>query len=160
MEIVVQREPSRALTTMGTMEVSDGTLSLFLFTLEDQVRAAGVKVYGETAIPANRYPLAVTRSAKFNKYLPIIGGVPGYEGVRIHSLNNRKQTLGCIGVGQTSADTNGDLAEDVIQRSHAAMDALMEKIAQRDGKDPDGVERWVIKEPTWITIRNAPGVTA
>jgi len=155
MELLVQREPSRDLTTMGVLQADDAQSRLYLFTLEDQVRPAGVKVYGETAIPAGRYPVMITRSSKFNKYLPLLVGVPMFDGVRIHSLNNRKQTMGCIGVGQTSADLDGDLAEDVIQRSRAAMDALMMKIARRDGEDPDGVERWVLKEATWIDIRDA-----
>jgi hypothetical protein len=155
MELLVEREPSRDLTTVGTMVVADSISSLFLFTLEDEVRAPGVKIYGETAIAAGRYRVTITRSNKFHKYLPEIHDVPGYEGVRIHSLNDRKQTLGCIGVGLTEADTGGTPAEDWIGRSREAMAKLMDKIARRDGVDGDGVERWALKEETWITIRNA-----
>ena|SRR3990167_8340906 len=153
MEIYEQREPSKNLVTMGSMWVDDAENRLYLFTLEDQMRPEGVKVDGETAIRAGRYRVVITRSPKFKKYLPEILGVPGFLGVRIHSLNNRKQTEGCIGVGLECAD-------EEIHRSREAMSKLMQKIARRDGEDPDGVEHWVEKEPTWISIYNpaAPDV--
>lgn len=147
MEIEVWREQSKALATMGTMYVDDATTRLALFSLEDQMRPEGVKVYGETAIPAGRYEIKITRSRKFKKYLPLLVDVAGFDGVRIHSLNNRKQTEGCIGVGL-------ECAEEEIHRSREAMNKLMAKIARPAGMDPDEVERWELKEPTFITIHN------
>jgi len=149
MELLVEREQSKQETTMGCMSIDDAETRLYLFTLEDQVRPPGVKVPGETAIPADRYPVHITRSRKFGKYLPLILGVPGFAGVRIHSLNNRKQTEGCVGVGL-------ECATEEIHRSREAMNKLMRKIAQPVGMDPDGVERWELREPTFINIKNPP----
>jgi hypothetical protein len=147
MEIVNQREPSKNLTTMGSMWVDDDVSRLYLFTLEDQIRPQGIKVPGETAIPAGRYQVLITKSARFKQYLPLIINVPMFDGIRIHSLNNRKQTEGCIGVGLERAD------EDIL-RSREAMSKLMNKIARPSGLDDDGAVRWELKEPTFITIKN------
>lgn len=59
-----------------------------------------LKVYGETAIPSGIYPVTITYSSKFKKNLPLISNVKGYSGIRIHSGNTAKDTLGCILVGK------------------------------------------------------------
>ena len=69
-------------------------------TLEDPVRSIrDVKIEGETAIPTGRYPVTITWSPKFQKFLPILSGVPGYTGVRIHRGNTADDTRGCILLG-------------------------------------------------------------
>jgi len=54
----------------------------------------------ETAIPEGRYPLVMTKSMRFKKWLPLLLGVPGFSGVRIHAGNTAKDTQGCILVGE------------------------------------------------------------
>lgn len=54
------------------------------------------KVYGETAIPTGRYAVIMSYSPKFRKTLPEVLDVPGYGGIRIHSGNTPKDTLGCL----------------------------------------------------------------
>ena len=81
-------------------------------TLEDQDRGLScdmpleqikkLKVYGETAIPIGRYQITWTYSPRFKKMLPLLNGVPGYEGIRIHPLNKAKETQGCIGCGRNT----------------------------------------------------------
>ena len=66
-------------------------------------RSSGVKARkepGKTAIPEGRYPLVITKSVRFKKWLPLLLGVPGFAGIRIHAGNTAKDTQGCILVGE------------------------------------------------------------
>lgn len=58
------------------------------------------KVYGETAIPTGTYTVTYTYSNKFKKMMPAINNVKGFSGIRIHSGNTEKDSLGCIILGQ------------------------------------------------------------
>lgn len=58
------------------------------------------KVYGKTAIPSGRYKVSITYSPKYKKNMPLIENVKGFEGIRIHSGNTEKDSLGCIIVGE------------------------------------------------------------
>lgn len=58
------------------------------------------KVYGCTAIPTGEYECVYTYSNRFKKNLPLLLGVPGFDGVRIHSGNSAKDTEGCILIGK------------------------------------------------------------
>jgi hypothetical protein len=103
-------------STIGELSV-DGDFECF--TLEDKVRP--VKIKGETAIPADTYEVAVTFSNKFQKFLPLLLDVPNFDGIRIHTGNTPKDTLGCILVGQ-------DKGVDVVINSRLAFAPLFEKI--------------------------------
>ena len=104
--------------TLGVLTV-DGEWECY--TLEDVVRAPGEKVAGRTAIPAGEYPVTITLSPRFRRELPLLHGIPGFEGVRIHAGNTASDTAGCILVGQTRH-------EGRIGRSRLALDALLPKI--------------------------------
>ena len=67
-------------------------------TLEDA--SSNHKVYGETCIPIGTYKVVNTYSNRFKKILPLLMDVPGYKGIRIHSGNSIKDTLGCVLVGK------------------------------------------------------------
>lgn len=106
MEIKVKRIAKQPKYTIGKLYV-DG--KHFCDTLEDTDRGltqdmsleeiAEKKVYGETAIPKGTYNVVITHSPKFNKNLPLIENVKGFEGIRIHTGNRADQTEGCILVG-------------------------------------------------------------
>ena len=68
-----------------------------------------LKVYGKTAIPVGIYPVTITYSPRFKKNLPLLLNVKGYEGIRIHSGNTDKDTLGCILVGQNKQEQRDEL---------------------------------------------------
>lgn len=57
------------------------------------------KVQGKTAIPTGTYEIAITFSNKFKKPLPILLGVVGFEGIRIHAGNKSIHTDGCLLTG-------------------------------------------------------------
>lgn len=83
-----------------------------LFTLEPKVRevvgqpVTSWKVLGHTAIPVGTYEVVVNFSNHFQKELPELLNVPGFEGVRIHPGNTDLDTEACLLTGTTW--TGGD----------------------------------------------------
>ena len=97
MELLVQRIARKSEYTIGRLFV-DG--KYLCDTLEDRVREPGVKIPGETAIPAGRYRVIVNVSPKFGRELPRLLDVPGFEGILIHRGNSAKDSSGCLLVGE------------------------------------------------------------
>lgn len=130
MNIVIERLQRDPDVTIGSMTV-DGEWQCW--TLEDTVREVRGqpvqqwKVYGQTAIPAGRYQIDLTMSARFKRLLPLLLGVPGFSGVRIHAGNTAADTEGCILVG------NDRLAKS-LARSQLALAPLMVKMAEAKRK--------------------------
>lgn len=92
--LLVTREEFAEQYTIGSMAV-DG--EFMYYTLEDPVREHKIK--GITAIPAGTYKGIVNMSNRFQKMMPVLLDVPGFEGVRIHTGNTAKDTEGCILIG-------------------------------------------------------------
>ena len=67
---------------------------------EEDIKAK--KKYGETAIPTGIYTVLLTYSPKYKQVMPLVNKVKGYSGIRIHSGNTSKDTLGCILVGKNT----------------------------------------------------------
>lgn len=96
----------RIATTLGAA----ATLGVASFaghqyaTVEDQVRVltdcsavtCKGKVPGKTAIPAGTYEVRDTYSPRFKKNMLEVIGVPGFQGIRIHSGNSADDTEGCL----------------------------------------------------------------
>ena len=97
MELLVQRIARKSDYTVGRLFV-DG--KYLCDVLEDKVREPGVKVPGETAIPAGRYRVIVAMSPKFKRELPRLLDVPGFEGILIHAGNSARDSAGCLLVGE------------------------------------------------------------
>lgn len=73
--------------------------------LDDSMTEADIlkeKKYGQTAIPTGIYTVLLTYSPKYKKVMPLINNVKGYSGIRIHSGNTSKDTLGCLLVGKNT----------------------------------------------------------
>lgn len=73
--------------------------------LDDSMSLADIMIkkrYGETAIPYGTYKVEITYSPKYKKMMPEIKNVKGFSGIRIHSGNTAKDTLGCLIVGKNT----------------------------------------------------------
>jgi hypothetical protein len=123
MDLQLIRKEFTQRSTIGELSV-DGKFECY--TLEDMVRP--VKIKGMTAIPAGAYEVVVTFSERFQRLLPLLLNVPGFDGVRIHTGNTEHDTEGCILVGKVKK-------KNMITYSKAAFNALFSKIhsaAQRE----------------------------
>ena len=110
MEILLQRVAKRDKYTIGKLYIND---QYFCDTLEDTDRGLtqsmteqqikSKKVYGETAIPTGTYRIIISYSNRFKKQMPLLLNVPGFSGIRIHTGNTEKDSLGCILVGKNKA---------------------------------------------------------
>lgn len=67
----------------------------FCHTLEDEKRADGLKVYGETAIPSGTYNIILSVSNRFKRLMPLLLDVPMFKGIRMHGGNTSKDSHGC-----------------------------------------------------------------
>lgn len=136
MELVLQRTDADRYRTHGELFVDGDS---FCRTLEDGPAKLGGE--GKGCIPAGRYELQLTTSPRAqagglwtpwsDAQLPLLVGVPGFEGVRIHAGNTAKDTEGCIlvGLGHTT---------DALTQSRPALIKL-----QRE-----------LQMPATITIKN------
>ena len=101
MKLILTRHARRADYTIGRLEDENGMK--VCDTLEPTWRdykGGEMKIPKKSAIPEGTYRVVVTKSRRFQKYLPLLVGVPGFEGVRIHAGNTSRDTEGCILDGQ------------------------------------------------------------
>jgi hypothetical protein len=96
MNLRVSRKTLTDNSTTGELLIDD---KFFCYTLEDVVRPDGVKVQNKTAIPAGTYSVIIDVSVRFQRLMPHILNVPGFDGIRIHNGNTDADTDGCILLG-------------------------------------------------------------
>jgi hypothetical protein len=124
MELLLKRIQLDPDVTIGYLYV-DGQPEFWV--AEDPVRevaggpVAEWKIKGNTAIPYGTYAVQITWSNRFGRLLPLLIGVPGFEGIRIHPGNGPADTEGCLLPG-LYRHAKG------VGHSRAACDALIPKI--------------------------------
>ena len=136
---VSQNLADKLSTPLPDREGTGESLLYFCDTLEPTWRDyknGAYKVKGRSAIPEGRYAVVISFSPKFMQWLPILLGVPKFEGIRIHAGNTAKDTEGCILVGK-----NREVGK--VLDSRIWVHRLKQKIVEAKGRG----------EPVWITIR-------
>lgn len=121
----IRRKWFSARTTIGELYVNN---KFFCYTLEDTIRAEGIKVNAETGIPAGNYLCELSFSTRFQRILPMIytepnkyelknGGI-SFSGIRFHGGNNISNTEGCVLVAYKKIDANtiqGTAEKDLVK---------------------------------------------
>ncbi len=125
MLIKVTRNEFTNNTTIGGLSINGKWIC---YTCEDKDRGLNfqmlpeeirqIKVYGKTAIPYGTYDLIINMSNRFQRELPLLLNVPGFEGIRIHAGNTSEDTHGCILLGNARG-------LDAVYESRAAMNLFM-----------------------------------
>ena len=119
-----------------------GETDYFCDTLEPPVREMKTKSRGGItqkpfAIPEGRYPVVITYSPKFKKWLPLLLNVPQFSGIRIHAGNTPRDTAACILVGENKLVGQ-------LQNSTLWLNRLKQKIVEAKGSG----------EGVWISVKN------
>jgi len=106
--------------TIGQLNIDN---TYFCETLEDVPRK--VKIANKTCIPTGIYKVILNFSNRFQKIMPLLLNVPGFDVIMIHPGNTSANTSGCILVGKNTK--KGELTE-----SRITYNALLEKMKQAD----------------------------
>lgn len=94
MKLFLERDIFTDKATTGRLTIG---MDHECYTLEDVVR--DIKIKGETAIPYGIYEIVINWSNRFQRPMPLLLNVPGFDGIRIHAGNTAADTEGCILVG-------------------------------------------------------------
>ena len=95
MRLTLTRDVLTPTFTLGILHI-DGRFFGYVAEDTDRLHRGESKLKGQTAIPAGSYVVRWTWSPKFGKNVPEVMGVPGFQGIRIHSGNDSEDTEGCL----------------------------------------------------------------
>ncbi|MDR1341442.1 MAG: DUF5675 family protein [Prevotellaceae bacterium] len=111
MRLILHRRFSGKDYTIGSLYIAAKSGNeYFCDTLEDTDRGLTqstsleeikrIKIPHETAIPTGEYKVIVNLSPAKKRMLPRLLDVPGFSGILIHRGNTKRDTSGCILVGE------------------------------------------------------------
>lgn len=103
------------------------------------------------AIPAGFYRVRITFSPRFQELLPILDGVIGRTGIRIHAGNTIAHTTGCILVGERH-EAKGER----LLSSRKALDRLRDYLMNYQKQNPNEEIYIEISEPDAYPLYDHP----
>lgn len=124
-ELKLHRFFQNEKVTLGTLVVEeDGKVLFTCATVELPWRG---NKHGVSCVPAGTYPVWKEYSSRFKSMLFELKEVPGRSEVKIHAANYAHQLNGCIALGRSHVDIDGDGVKDVDQskKTLAAFHAVM-----------------------------------
>ena len=134
MKIEVKRTDFTDKSTISDCFV-DGEWVCFILEDKDRQVSNGtimswskdLKIPKETAMPRGTYEVAVTFSDRFQKFLPLIMGVPDFEGIRIHAGNTDSDTEGCLLPGTWKGRDNVSESRKAFNKLFALIQSAVKK---------------------------------
>jgi len=126
--LFLYREVFTAKSTIGKLYLNG---KAFCYTLEDVVRADGIKIQDETAIPEGVYKVILSMSNRFKRIMPLLLNVPNFNGVRMHGGNKSENTSGCPLLAFKKLDnytiynSAESLLTECLQRQDKKLDILL-----------------------------------
>jgi len=135
MVLSLKRIARRPTYTIGKLFI-DG--EFFSDTLEDKDRDYNLdgditdpgegKVMNETCIPAGEYEVILNWSNRFQRIMPLLVNVPGFEGIRIHNGTTDKNTSGCLLVGNNSIVGQLTNSHEIFDKLFHILSVTKEKV--------------------------------
>lgn len=127
MELKLTRKIFTEKSTVGSLSING---EFYCSVLEDKDIGltsamsvndiAKVKIQDMTCIPYGTYEVVISYSNNFKKQLPLLVGVKGFEGIRVHAGNTDADSRGCLLVGVYDLRL-----PDFVGNSKKTMDKLM-----------------------------------
>ena len=103
-DIYIKRVNHSLKSALGHVFLGDSK-EKFCYSLEDVIRGTGIKIHGETGIPAGTYKWHITSSNRFKRDMICIYTEPNgyelindgksYKGIRAHGGNTAVDSHGC-----------------------------------------------------------------
>lgn len=134
MNILVSRMWFTPQSTIGAMSINLGSLEFY--TLEPPVKSDGTK---PRCTPDGSYKLKIQWSPHFQRLMPHVLDVPGFQGILLHWGNHPNDTEGCTLVGS-------ERGQDIVTGSRLAFDKLFPLIQEAEERG----------EENYITYKSQP----
>ena len=131
-----------SMWTLGALDV-DGEFHSFSIEDPDRLAYGFPKIRGRTAIPAGRYRVEMTASARFGRVMPLLVDVPGFTGIRVHAGNTEADTEGCILLGLQATIGSVLKSRKAVESFEAIVRAAKDPVfitIERGGQDAAGFE--------------------
>jgi len=144
--LTLHRDKYSARTTLGSLYDSED--KFICYTLEDTVRACGIKVGGETAIPEGRYKVTMRYSPGFKRDCPVLSNT---DDPNLIKVDNVEFLYAMLHGGNKHEDTEGC---PLVAYNRNDKDETIQGTAEKEVTKL--VQSYLTKGDTYIDIINLP----